>query len=52
MATTSSHMTQGGGLNVYVWDFLGGAVVKNLPAKAGDMGSVSGLGRFHMPQGN
>ena len=52
MATTSSHMTQGGGLNVYMWDFLGGAVVKNLPAKAGDMGSVPGLGRSYMPQGN
>ena len=25
--------------------FPGGAVVKNLPAKAGDMGSISGLGR-------
>ena len=25
--------------------FPGGSVVKNLPAKAGDMGSVPGLGR-------
>ena len=25
--------------------FPGGAVVKNLPAKAGDTGSISGLGR-------
>ena len=49
-ATTSSHMTQGGGLNVYMRDFLGGAVVKNLPAKAGDMGSVPGPGRFRMLQ--
>ena len=24
---------------------LGGSVVKNLPAKAGDMGSIPGLGR-------
>ena len=24
--------------------FLGGSVVKNLPANAGDMGSISGLG--------
>ena len=24
-------------------------VVKNLPAKAGDMGSTPGPGRFHMP---
>ena len=27
-------------------DFPGGAVVKNLPASAGDMGSSPGLGRF------
>ena len=27
-------------------------VVKNLPANAGDLGSIPGLGRFHMPQGN
>ena len=29
-------------------DFPGGPVVKNLPANAGDMGSISGLGRSHM----
>ena len=29
-------------------DFPGGPVVKNLPANAGDTGSISGLGRFHM----
>ena len=33
-------------------DFPGGAVVKNLPAKAGDMVSSPGLGRSHMPQSN
>ena len=32
--------------------FPGGPVVKNLPANAGDMGSVPGLGRSHMPCGN
>ena len=32
--------------------FPGGAVVKNLPANAGDMGSIPGLGRSHMPQSN
>ena len=32
--------------------FPGGAVVKNLPANAGDMGSSPGPGRSHMPQGN
>ena len=32
-------------------DFPGGAVVKNPPANAGDMGSIPGLGRrSHMPQ--
>ena len=30
--------------------FPGGAVVENLPAKAGDTGSSPGLGRSHMPR--
>ena len=30
--------------------FPGGAVVENLPANAGNMGSRPGLGRSHMPQ--
>ena len=30
--------------------FPGGSVVKNLPANAGDGGSISGPGRFHMLQ--
>ena len=30
-------------------DFSGGAVVKNPPANAGDMGSSPGLERSHMP---
>ena len=34
------------------WDFPGGAVVKNLPANAGDTGSSPGLGRSHMPWSN
>ena len=33
-------------------DFPGDAVVKNLPAKAGDTGSSPGPGRYHMPQSN
>ena len=33
-------------------DFPGGAVVKNLPANAGDTGSIPGLGRSHMPWSN
>ena len=32
--------------------FPGGAVVKNLPANAADMGSSPGLGRSHMLQSN
>ena len=30
--------------------FLGGPVVKNPPASAGDTGSIPGPGRLHMPQ--
>ena len=33
-------------------DIPGGAVVKNPPANAGDMGSSSGPGRSHTPQSN
>ena len=29
----------------YLWGFPGGAVVKNLPANAGDMSSIPGSGR-------
>ena len=32
-----------------VWDFPGGTVDKNLPGNAGDMGSIPGSRRFHMP---
>ena len=32
--------------------FPGGAVVKNPPARVGDMNLISDLGRSHMPQGN
>ena len=35
-----------------IWDFPGGAVVKNLPANAGDTGSTPGPGRSHMPRNN
>ena len=31
-------------------DFLGGPVVKNPPANAGDSGSIPGPGRFQMEQ--
>ena len=32
--------------------FPGGAVVENPPANAGDMGSIPGPGRSHMPRSN
>ena len=32
-------------------DFFSGPVVKNLPANAGDMGSIPGPGRSHRPWG-
>ena len=33
-------------------DFPGGTAVKNPPANAGDMGSIPGPGRLHMPRSN
>ena len=33
-------------------DFLGGPVVKNLPANAGEMGSIPDSGRLYMLWGN
>ena len=38
--------------NSWTWGFLGGAVVKNPPANAGDTGSSPGPGRSHMPRSN
>ena len=38
--------------NKQEWDFPGGPVVRNLPANAGDMGSIPALGRLHKPWGN
>ena len=39
-------------IKIGLWGFPGGPVVKNLPANAGDVGLIHGLGRFHMPQSN
>ena len=39
-------------LIICLGDFPGGAVVKNPPANAGDMGSIPSPGRSHMPQSN
>ena len=36
----------------WLGDFPGGAVVKNLPANAGDTGSSPGPGRSHMLRSN
>ena len=35
-----------------VLDFPGGTVLKDLPANAGNLGSIPGLGRSHMPRSN
>ena len=34
------------------WGFPCGSVMRNLPANIGDMGSILGLGRCHMPRSN
>ena len=39
-------------LKIKTQGFLGGSVIKNLPAKAGDRGSILGPGRSHMLQSN
>ena len=39
-------------LKSFCWGFPGGAVVKNLPANTGDIGSSPGLGRSHMLRSN
>ena len=39
-------------LKIKCRDFPGGAVVKNLPANAGDTGLIPGPGRSHMPRSN
>ena len=51
-----SHPVQKKTLATQNWDswghFSGGPVVKNLPANAGEVGSISGLGTAHMLQSN
>ena len=48
--------TYGSNLNTFLKNsmqgFPGGAVVRNLPANAGDTGSSPGLGGSHMPWSN
>ena len=49
MIPTEAQMASHCPSEVVLWGFLGGAVVENLPANAGDMASSPGLGRSHMP---
>ena len=37
------------GIKNMLLDFPGGSVVKKLPARVGDTGSIPGPGRSHMP---
>ena len=37
---------------MYIEDFPGGTMNKNLPDNAGDTGSIPGPGRFHVPRSN
>ena len=37
---------------IIIKGFPGGSVVKNLPANAGNMGSIPGLGGSHVPWSN
>ena len=39
-------------LKLWLADFPGSTVVKNLPANAGDTGSIPGPGSSHMPRSN
>ena len=41
-----------GGLKSRVGTSMVAQWIKNLPASAGDTGSIPGPGRFHMPQNN
>ena len=47
--TIGSYLDKEISRNDCIWDFPGGAVVKNPPADTGDMGSSPGLGRSHVP---
>ena len=46
----SSIVSPGNLLEMQILDFPGDPVVKNLPANAGNMGSIPAPGRFHMPR--
>ena len=46
---TDQHLVQTKAIH---WDFPSGTALKNLPANAGDMGSIPGPGRSHMTRSN
>ena len=50
--STTREVLQGASLKVNLRDFPGGTADKNLPADAGDTGSIPGPGRFHMLRSN
>ena len=50
--STSHLICAGKPLSEMLGGFPGGLEVKNLPASAGDMGLIPGLGRSHMLQSN
>ena len=43
--TTGKTTALTGRIHIYMWDFPGGSVVKNLPANAGNTGTIPGFGR-------
>ena len=45
-------MQRANSLEISHLNFPGDTADKNLPTSVGDMGSIPGPGRFHMPQGN
>ena len=52
MAEVQQTVTESMDKSTHKSDFPGGAVVKNPPANAGDMGSSPGPGRSHLPWSN
>ena len=48
----ASSIESPGNLEMQILDLPGDPMVKNLPANAGNMGSIPAPGRFHTPRGN
>ena len=56
-AIQKHYLSENNPLDIFIFkmcnlDYPGGLVVRNLPANAGDIGSIPVPGRFHMPWGN